>query len=177
MLALGICAQGADLTTGALLVATQKSHDPDFARSVVVLIQYDAESAIGLMLNKPTDVPISDVLPEAKGRPVVVYAGGPVAVGVRGLVRTKSTPFFSVVTNRAELLKLIASGAPSSSFRIYAGYVGWTGRQLQGEVERGLWRVMPAKAGAVFDVHPETLWRRLSAIRATLSARMIFALS
>jgi putative transcriptional regulator len=45
--------------------------------------------------------------------------------------------------------------------RIYAGYTGWTAQQLRSEVEQGLWRVLPANIGAVFDPHPETLWQRL----------------
>lgn len=144
-------ASAVDLGAGTLLVATEKSHDPDFAHSVVVLTQYDRESAVGLMLGKPTDIPIAEVLPEAKGRHVVVYAGGPVAIGVRGLVRTRTAPYFRVVTNKAELLKLIARGLPASEFRVYAGYVGWTARQLQSEVERGLWRVKAPDAKAIFD--------------------------
>jgi len=150
---IGFALQAAQLAAGDLLVATAKSHDPDFARSVVLLIRYDSESSIGLMLNKPTNIPISEVLPGARGSHVTVYSGGPVTIGIRGLVRMKSAPFFSVITNRTELLQWIASGAPSSSFRIYAGYVGWTARQLQSEVERGLWRVAPANARIVFDEH------------------------
>ena len=102
------------LSTGTILVATTKSHDPDFARSVIVLIHYDSESAVGLMLNKPTNLAISEALPGAKGKSIV-YAGGPVTMGVRGLLRSKSAPFFSVITNRTELLKRIASGEPPSS--------------------------------------------------------------
>jgi putative transcriptional regulator len=157
-LALTISAQAADLANGALLVATEKSHDPDFAKSVIVLIRYDAESALGLMLNKPTDVPISEVLPGAKNKSVVVFAGGPVPIGVRGLLRTASPPFFSVVTSKAELLRWIARGAPPSSFRLYAGYTGWTARQLQNEVAHGLWKVLPADIG--------TLWPRLTPSRS-----------
>lgn len=150
MMALALCAHGADLAAGKVLVATEKSHDPDFAHSLVVLIQYDRESAMGLMLGKPTDIPIADLLPEAKGRRVVVYAGGPVAIGVRGLVRTKSAPYFRVVTGKAELLKLISKGMPASELRVYAGYVGWTAGQLRSEVSRGLWRVEAADA-VIFD--------------------------
>jgi putative transcriptional regulator len=157
---LAVSASAQQLSTGALLVATAKSHDPDFVRSVIVLIRYDSDSAIGLMLNKPTNASISDLLPEAKGKSVTVYAGGPVTIGVRGLVRTKSSPFFSVITNRAELLKRIVNGEPPSSFRIYAGYVGWTARQLQSEVALGLWKVLSANTGAVFDPNVETLWQR-----------------
>jgi putative transcriptional regulator len=151
-LALAVSANSQQLTAGNLLKATARSHDPDFTRTVVLLIHYDSEAAIGLILNKPTDVPLTDVLPEAKGKAMTLYAGGPISIGVRGLVRTASPPFFSVVTNKAELLRRIASGEPSSTFRVYAGYTGWSAQQLQSEVAQGLWKVLPADTG--------TLWRR-----------------
>jgi putative transcriptional regulator len=154
-------AQSQQLATGEILVATAKSHDPDFARSVVVLIRYDSESAIGLMLNKPTPVPIVEVLSEAKGKSVTVFAGGPVTIGVRGLLRTKRPPFFTVLSNKTELLRILTSG----ELRIYAGSVGWTAPQLQSEVERGLWKVTPPRAATLFDPHPETLWQRLTPSR------------
>jgi len=161
-LALVSSAHSQQLASGSLLVATTKSHDPDFARSVVLLIHDDSQSAIGLMLNKPTSVPVSEVLPDAKGKSVTVYAGGPVPIGVRGLRRTASPPFFTVVSNKSDLLKTVSVVAPPSSFRLYAGYTGWTAQQLQSEVARGLWKVLPANARTVFDPHPETLWPRLT---------------
>jgi len=147
----GAPGSAAELGVGAVLMATEKSHDPDFTHTVVVLTQYDRESAVGLMLGKPTDIPITELLPEAKGQRIVVYAGGPLAIGVRGLVRTKTAPYFRVVTGRAELLRLIARGMPASEFRVYAGYVGWTAQQLHSEVGRGLWRVEAADAKAIFE--------------------------
>jgi putative transcriptional regulator len=164
LLALGLSANSQQLATGNLLLATAKSTDPDFARSVVLLIRYDSDSAIGLMLSKPTKVPISEVLPEAKDhvklRPVTVYAGGPVTIGVRSLLRSKAPPFFAVVSNRSDLLRMVSSGLPP--FRIFAGYTGWTAQQLQSEIARGLWKVLPASASMVFDPRPETLWQRLT---------------
>ena len=157
---LALSTHSQSLAIGTLLVATAKSHDPDLASSVVLLIRYDPESAIGLILNKPTSVPIGEVLPEAKGPSVTVYAGGPVTIGVRGLLRSKAPPFFTVVSNRTELLKIITNGRPA--LRIYAGYTGWTARQLQSEVVRGLWKALPPNAGIAFDPHPETLWQRLT---------------
>ena len=157
---LALSAHTQPLATGNLLVATAKSHDPDLAGSVVLLIRYDSASAIGLMLNKPTLAPIGEVLPDVKGKSVKVFAGGPVTIGVRGLLGSKAPPFFTVVSNRTELLRIIASGKPP--LRVYAGYTGWTAPQLQSEVARGLWNVLPANARMVFDPHPETLWRRLT---------------
>jgi putative transcriptional regulator len=157
---LAVSANPQPLATGKLLVATAKSHDPDLAGSVVLLIRYDSESAIGLMLNKPTPVPISEVLPDLKSKSVTVFAGGPVTIGVRGLLESKAPPFFTVVSNKTDLIRIVASAKPL--LRLYAGYTGWTAPQLQGEIARGLWKVLPASAGTVFDPHPETLWRRLT---------------
>lgn len=148
--AFAVAAQAQHLAPGSLLVASTKSHDPDFARSTVLLIEYDGRSAVGLMLNKPTDISASELLPQLKGKPLVVYAGGPVAIGIRGLLRSPSAPFFRVVTNKSELLQLISRGTPSSSFRLYAGYVGWTAAQLQSEISRGLWKVVAGSSGAIF---------------------------
>ena len=161
LLAAGVpaCAQ---LATGKLLVATPKSQDADFARSVILLIRFDAQSAVGLMLNRPTDIPVAEVLPDLKGSPsarIRVFAGGPLMTGVRALVRSRKD--VAVLANQALRAKLMAGGTQASTFRVYAGYTGWTAAQLQGEVERGLWRVLPADPGAVFDPHPETLWSRL----------------
>jgi putative transcriptional regulator len=159
--ALVSCATPQQLSTGTLLVATAKSNDPDFARSVILLTHYDQESAIGLMLNKATSVPISEVLPEAKSKSVTVYAGGPVTIGIRSLIPSKTPPYFTVVSNRTELLRLNSSGVP-----LFAGYTGWSAQQLQSEVARGLWKVLPFNAATVFDPHPETLWKRLTPTRA-----------
>jgi len=147
---LALQALAASLGPGNILIATAKSHDPDFAKSILVLIQFNSESAVGLMLNKPTTVPVGDVLPEAKGKKITVYAGGPVMIGVRGLLRTKSAPYFSVITSRAGLGKLISSGTPPDTFRLYAGYVGWTAKQLENELARGLWTVSPPNAVTIF---------------------------
>lgn len=160
--ALVSCATPQQLSTGALLLATAKSNDPEFARSVILITHYDSQSAIGLMLHKPISVPISEVLPEAKSRSVTVYAGGPVTIGVRGLIRSNDPPYFTVVSNRTELLHLNSSGVP---LRIFAGYTGWTAQQLQSEVARRLWKVLPFNAATVFDPHPETLWQRLTPTR------------
>jgi putative transcriptional regulator len=152
--ALAVSSNCQQLTTGNLLEATARSHDPDFASTVILLIHYDSEAAIGLILNKKMPVPVSEVLLEAKGQSATVYAGGPIAIGVRGLVRSRSQPFFTVISDKPQLLKMIASGAPPTSFRVYAGYTGWTARQLQSEVARGLWRVLPPNA--------RMLWQRLT---------------
>jgi putative transcriptional regulator len=165
LLALAVSANSQQLAAGNLLLATANSHDPDFAQSVILLIHADSESALGLILNKPTNLPVTDVLPEAKHGSVTVFAGGPITVGIRGLLPSQSPPLFSVITNKSQILSLISRSPSPISFRLYAGYTGWTASQLESEIARGLWKVLPANGKLAFDPHPDTLWRRLTPSR------------
>jgi len=159
------------LAAGKLLVATPKSQDPDLSRSVILLIHCDRDGAIGLMLNRPSKVPLRDVMPELKNAKAPVFAGGPVTIGVRALLKSSSKPDqaphlfadVSVISTKSTLEKLIAAHTPPNVFRVYAGYTGWTLGQLQDEVNRGLWQVLPGDAGVIFDPAPEKLWDRLTA--------------
>ncbi len=161
------------LAVGQFLVAAPSLHDPDFARSVILLIRYDRQSAVGLFVNRPSDVPVSEVYPDLKSHPEKLYIGGPIAIGVRALLRSRTPPSPSqllfadvyLINNRPLLKKLITDGLPASAFRVYAGSCGWTAAQLQDELRRGLWRVAPAADAAVFNARPETLWQHLMASR------------
>ncbi|HTS77373.1 MAG TPA: YqgE/AlgH family protein [Bryobacteraceae bacterium] len=130
---------------GEILVATTKSHDPDLARSVILLIQYDRDGAIGLMLNRPN------------GK---AFEGGPIDLGVRTLVRSRSKPegaqrVFGDVYIYPRMVN--ATGA-----RIYLGYTGWSAQQLKDEIARGLWKPIAGDARVVFDRDPATLSKRLN---------------
>jgi putative transcriptional regulator len=165
LLALAVSANSQPFAAGNLLLATTNSHDPDFAQTVVLLIHSDAESAVGLILNKPMNLPVTDVLPEAKHGSVTVFAGGPITLGVRGLLRSQSPPLFSVITNKSQILGIISRSPSPVSFRLYAGYTGWTASQLESEIARGLWKVLPPNVESAFDPHPGVLWRRLTPSR------------
>jgi putative transcriptional regulator len=158
-----------EIAAGRFLIATVKSRDPELAKSVILLIQYDQRGAIGLIVNHPTGVPLSRLFPASKMR-AFVYAGGPVPLGSNALLRSERK--LKSATNLFDNVYLIAdevfieatanAGAPSNRFRVYAGYSGWSAAQLRNEVATGLWRVAPADAAIVFDPHPETVWQRLS---------------
>lgn len=142
---------------GQLLIATAKSHDPELSKSVILLIHYDRQGAIGLILNHPTSVPLSRLFPDSKSS-APVYSGGPVPLGMNALLRSRIK--LKSVANLFGDVYLIAdkvfieatanAGAPPNVFRIYAGYTGWSVEQLRNEVNAGLWRIAPADAGAVF---------------------------
>ncbi len=164
-----ITAVAQNLAAGKMLVASRKSHDPDLSRTVILLVHYDQQGAIGVILNRPSKVPLSDVMPELKNGSPAVFAGGPVTIGVRALLRSAAKPDqavhifadVSMISNKPLLEKMVDARMPATKFRVYAGYTGWSAEQLQSEVQLGLWHVLPADASAVFDPVAEKVWARL----------------
>src|SRR5215469_1009879 len=140
-----------DLGAGKLLVASRELADPNFAETVILLVHYDPEGVIGLMLNRRTDLPISRVLAElkiAKDLSDPVYLGGPVETpSVFALLRSKDKPeaaehvFGGVywISAKTALEKAISSRPDPGVFHVYLGYAGWTTDQLRTEVRLGGW--------------------------------------
>jgi putative transcriptional regulator len=165
--------QNSELGTGKILVASRDLPDPNFAKAVVLLVKYDDEGVVGLILNRRSDVPISRVLDDmngAKGRSDPVYAGGPVGRSeVLALLRahTKpedSTSVFSdiyLVSSKETLEKSFAEEAGSNKLHVYLGYAGWTEGQLEHEVDLKAWYIFRPDSSAVFDSDPDSLWTRL----------------
>jgi putative transcriptional regulator len=173
-------AQSDDLSPGKFLVASRDLGDPNFAETVVLLLQYDEEhGAMGLVINRASDVPLSDVfkdLKEVKSRTDPVYIGGPVELSkVFGLLKSTAVPddskkvFGSVylINTKEQFQKTLAAGVTADAFHVYVGYAGWGRNQLEHEVELGAWHIFPADAGNVFSPNPEAVWQRL--IRRTES--------
>jgi putative transcriptional regulator len=177
-------AQEADLAVGRFLVASRDLGDPNFAQTVILLVHYgDDQGAVGLVINRRSDVPISRVfedLKEAKGRTDPVYVGGPVDLNsVLALLKSSSKPddatrvFGNVylISNKDRLQKTLASDADTSAFHAYLGYAGWGPGQLEHEVDLGAWHIMAANAGEVFHSDPESVWPRLIRRTETQIAR------
>ncbi len=162
-----------DLGPGKFLVARRNLPDPNFVQTVILLAQYEEKGALGLVINRVTEFPVSRVLADFKGaakRSDFVYSGGPVArTGVLSLLRSSSSPgdarhiFADVylVSSKALLEKSLAAGAESERLRIYLGYAGWTAGQLQQELKLGTWHVMRADPAVVFDSDPASVWNRM----------------
>jgi putative transcriptional regulator len=162
------------LAAGKFLVASRDLLDPNFAETVVVLVRYEEDGVLGLIINRRTQVPIARVFPELpesiKTRSDPLYTGGPVArtmalALLRSRARLEGTePVFadvSLVSSKSLLQKTMAAGTGPSTFRLYAGYSGWTAKQLQGEIALGGWHIFPGDASMVFDSDPESVWPRL----------------
>jgi putative transcriptional regulator len=153
---------------GTLLVASASSSDPDLAATVVLLLRSDTQGAVGLILNQPTPVPLSTIFPKAES--MIVYKGGPLRLGINGLIRTKgpraglSQVFGDVylVSSKPDLEAMTAKRPPDTQMRVYVGLCGWTAGQLADELRRGVWWTQAPSAAIVFDPRPDSLWRRLS---------------
>lgn len=158
---------------GKLLVATPEIGDELFTQSVVLVLQHDEETAEGVMLNKPLDTQVDDVLPgwqEGATSPQRVFQGGPVqvdsAIGLAGLPGDhEAPPGLKRLFGAVALVDLDTPQEvvwPSvSALRIFAGYSGWSADQLADERARGGWYVVDVEVGDVFDEDPDTLWRRV----------------
>jgi putative transcriptional regulator len=162
------------LAAGKFLVASRDLGDPNFAESVILLVNYDSEKgAMGLIVNRQTDVALSRVfedLKEAKGRKDPVYIGGPVELNnVLALLKSDSKPADAkhvfgdvyLVSSKALLQKTLGAQVESNAFHVYIGYAGWGAGQLEHEVELGGWHIMAAEASSVFHSDPESVWPRL----------------
>ena len=166
------------MRAGQLVVATPVLDDPNFARTVVLLLQADEEDgALGLVLNRPTGTGVDEVLPEwapLAASPPVVFSGGPVqpqaavCLGHRRLggprvaayAEVEGVPGGSVGTvdldARPDDLAPVVDGV-----RLFAGYAGWSAGQLEAEVAEGAWWVIDALPADALDGDPEHLWARV----------------
>lgn len=168
---------------GRLLVAEPTLEDPNFRRAVVYLIEHSGKGALGLILNRPGDVPVHEAVPA--WAPYVdgvgtVFVGGPVSPeGAICLARCPSegpvddlfeesveadpTALFKPITTTIGAIDLHGdpSDAPRgiTALRVFAGYAGWAGGQLELELEAGGWYVLDAEDGDVFTDRPDQLWR------------------
>lgn len=165
--------RSADLGAGKMLVASRDLPDPNFAETVVLLVEYNEDGVLGLILNRRSNVPISHVLDDvraARKRSDPVYAGGPVGrTGVLALLRAHTAPADAkrvvgdiyLVSSKELLEKSVAASADASRLHIYLGYAGWTEGQLEHEVDLGAWYIFQGDPAAVFDADPASLWPRL----------------
>ena len=156
---------------GKLLVATEVVHGEMFAKTVVLLLYYDETGAFGLVVNRPTDVRLEELLAEEDviaGYTGTLFWGGPVQMdSLRALLHTDEPP--DSAEKIIESVYLVAfddalelDSADPATLRLYIGYAGWAPGQLEHELARGSWRVLPGTDEHVFDPEPASLWKRLT---------------
>jgi putative transcriptional regulator len=162
-----------ELAAGRLLIASPLLGDPNFARSIVLLLNVDGDGALGVILNRPSTTPVGEVLEswaELVHGPDVLFQGGPVetdaALGVARVTAVDDElvgwrPLFDR-TGLVDLdtpVELLEDGL--DELRIYAGYAGWSAGQLEAEIESGAWVVVPAESGDLFHPEPDRLWEHV----------------
>jgi putative transcriptional regulator len=167
-----------DDLSGRLLVATPLLGDPNFRRAVVLVVEDEPEEGtLGVVLNRPTEVPVGQVLEswtDLVTGPSVVFRGGPVAPNsalALAIVPGDEEPVGwraldgSAVMSRIGLVdldsppQLLAGGI--ASLRVFAGYAGWGPGQLQAEIDEGAWYVLSGEPADAFADEPERLWKKV----------------
>jgi putative transcriptional regulator len=157
-------------TGGRLLLAGPNLEDPNFRRTVVFMIEHNDDGALGLVLNRPSPIDLTEVVPQwadLAADPPSVFVGGPVEQNaVLGLGRVVAdeppegvTPVHAgigVLDLEADPLLLLGDVA---GVRLFSGYAGWGPGQLDGELAMGGWIVVDADPGDVTTTDPDDLWR------------------
>lgn len=166
--------------TGSFLISDANLSDPNFHRSVVLMISHDEEGAFGLVINRRLDATLSDAIPEfedTEAGALPIHEGGPVQrdylfvihSGFPSEVRSEHAidpiehvtfePAFRAISHY--LREPWAAMEPNQRppIRLYAGYSGWEAGQLEEELELGAWIVRPGAAKHVFSDDPDEGWR------------------
>lgn len=162
------------LSAGQLLVAVPDLGDPNFDRSVVFLLDHDGSGSLGVVLNRPTELPVAEVLRGWSGlatEPDVVFSGGPVGPdGALALAAFDAVPVSLGVAPRGwrpvvggiGLIDLDTEpesvGADLRALRIFAGYAGWGSGQLDSELSQGAWIVVDSRPQDAFCAEPDRLY-------------------
>ncbi len=152
---------------GRLLVSRPALHDSEFNGSITFLIEHGDEGALGVIINRPSQLEIADAFPmwaSAAANPGVVFAGGPVERNSMIVLGTSSTEEGALPLGLHSVD--LDDGSPPRTdgvdrVRIYAGYAGWGAGQLEGELAHDAWWVVDASLDDVFSDDPGTLWPRI----------------
>lgn len=171
------------LRTGALLYAVPGLPDPNFAQSVVLLVNYGPGGATGFIVNEPLRVTLAEAVPELQSLPgagLPLYRGGPVgADGLLVLLRAATALPDALhvggdvyMSGRLEDLRAaLARDDVERAVRAYVGYAGWAAGQLEGEVSQDGWVIGPPEPEAAFAEQPESLWSRVYELMHRIEAR------
>lgn len=154
---------------GRLLISSGGLFDPNFRHTVVLVGEHNADGALGVVLNRPTETTVADAIPVLAplvGPDALLFEGGPVQ---------RTSPVLLAELSHPELADVLVFGTVGFLVgdvpedvrpgivraRVYAGYSGWGPGQLEREMQEGSWLVEPAREDDVFTDAPDTLWSRV----------------
>ena len=168
---------GKGFLAGQLLVATPKLKGPVFGKTVILMLQHDANGALGLILNRPLEKrPLGEVMRnfgvdgEAANpaQEITIRFGGPVSRQRATVIHPgefthpgsiRITGFASALSPKV-FLRAMAEGKGPKSYVFAVGYAGWAPGQLEGELTKGSWFVSSPDRKLIFDKAWSTMWRR-----------------
>lgn len=160
------------LAPGQLLIASDTISTGIFKQSVILLTKHDQSGTVGLIINRPSTLPLKEVIPEwvADNKAASLFVGGPVHQGVmsvllqsqdepKGLTRIMPMVFHKLGINNENIGKLISPA--NTVVRFYSGYAGWTKGQLASEINTGGWYVIDANPRTLFVMDLDSMWQDL----------------
>jgi len=171
-----------DLETPVLLLAMPQVLDPFFHKAVVLLVHHNEEGSVGFIVNRPTELPIEDILDGMEIRwhgaqDATAFFGGPVQSQMGTLLfrdrGSEDEPLYSATTTEVQTgirigqqledLDRLAQNPPEH-FRLLLGYAGWGAGQLMDEIVRNDWLTAPVSEDLLFAEDPDSVWE--SALRS-----------
>jgi len=181
----GLCqTPGMESLTGQLLIAGPGLLDPNFWRTVVLVVEHGDEGALGLALNRPSETSAGEAVPELEAAvdpDERLFVGGPVQPSSVIVLAEFEDPSDATLIAFGQI-GVLGGGAPIEALsvgvrasRAFAGHAGWSSGQLDAELERGDWILEPARREDAFCVDPSELWARALARKGgtyALIARM-----
>ncbi len=159
------------LGKGIFLIAAPSLRDPNFRQTVVLLCEHGPEGALGVVVNRPTAMLVSEALPQVpvlEGQHHVLFSGGPVQpnhVLILYRLRQEAAGQHHVFDgvylggDMGALERVLTTPSGGESFRAYIGYSGWGPGQLENEMKTGSWITLPADSTVVFEKDPVHVWR------------------
>ncbi|TAH24531.1 MAG: YqgE/AlgH family protein [Cytophagales bacterium] len=159
------------MTKSDILIAEPFMDDPNFSRSVILLCEKNEEGAMGLVLNKPTEILVGDVIADLNDFQDKIYIGGPVAQDtvhfihrypnrIKGDLPLSNGLYWG--GNFQDLLsKLFQRLIGIDDIRFFLGYSGWTNEQLDLELQQKAWITTESNVNTIFEQEPKKLWSTL----------------
>lgn len=161
---------------GQFLVAARHLRDPNFFRTVVLMVEHGKDGAMGLVINRPSSVTVARALDGHFDLPEtgdLVYVGGPVEPSALFILHNSETfdaderpviPGIHVGGSASvfeSVVRSAESGNAGLRFRVLSGCAGWGPGQLEGEVSRGDWLLFPADGEMTFAPNPYEVWESI----------------
>lgn len=156
-------------TKGKILISEPFLVDYYFKRSVVLLAEHNEEGSFGLIINKPVDIILSDILQDFPIFDTPVYLGGPVKTDslyfihtlgedIENSIKITNGLFWGGEIEHVKELITIGKIQPNE-IKFFVGYSGWVSKQLEGELARNSWLVSNTSAKQVMKANPKNLWK------------------